>query len=102
MPSLRSRVIRLAASMPKRSSERKALLDVLARSTRNWIGTIIDYLPALDIDRRALARMSADDLEWMADTLIADEDKLHAGAVRGHRQILRMLYDAGVTDSPGR
>ena len=30
MPDLRSKMIRLAASMPKGSSERKALLDVLA------------------------------------------------------------------------
>lgn len=44
MPDLRSKMIRLAASMPKGSAERKALLDVLADA-----GPIMDTVNVGDI-----------------------------------------------------
>mgnify|MGYP003996342833 CR=1 FL=1 len=77
-------------------THRRAHIDKRRSANRsNWIGTIVDHLAALDIDHRALSRMSAKDLEWMAVTLIEDEHDLGYKAVRDNRQILQMLSDAG-------
>jgi len=59
--------------------------------TARHIGTILDYCAALEIDRTALSCVPAEDLQWIAETLIADEHRQDAAATQRHRQILSIL-----------